>query len=228
MSAASAPALPPSSLLLWTKRLPDVDAVYLGDFDTQFANPFFWSFKDTSAARFSNETMARAGLVLARALLELAGGSQLAHNQQVRAHSAACTRAARSPQLRCTWNRTRARARMQHEERAQATAAELAGCLLVPGGLGCELVAGMTPAVGDTAEYRVPVLRALSPDAQDLDSAAGVVTKLNVERFAWEFLANRTFTGAPRLLSVDGEEVGCDTANKCTGDGEVRATLPCG
>ena len=72
VSNATAQGLPPSSLLLWNRVVPDADAVYLGDFDTEFQDPFFWSFKDVSAHSFSNVTIARAAVVLARALLDMA------------------------------------------------------------------------------------------------------------------------------------------------------------
>lgn len=54
--------------------LPNVDSVYLGDFDSQFENKFFWSWKDTGDFGFSTESIARAGVLLAYSLQALASG----------------------------------------------------------------------------------------------------------------------------------------------------------
>jgi hypothetical protein len=73
VTKASTPDLPPSSLLLWRKVLPVADSVYFGDFDTAFANQFFWSYKDAALpASFSRESIARAGAVIASALESIA------------------------------------------------------------------------------------------------------------------------------------------------------------
>jgi hypothetical protein len=76
----------------------------------------------------------------------------------------------------------------------------------------------MTESTSTKAEQRVPVLHKLSEDTQEY----GTDNKLNVERFVWEFLANRSFTGEPHSLQGgDGKSVGCSYKNKCP-DSEVR------
>ena len=80
--------MPPSSLRLWLNAAPaDTDALYLGDFDTQFQNLVFWSYKDSGLPEtFSISSVARAGVALAYALRGLASGTpvQSAANETVR------------------------------------------------------------------------------------------------------------------------------------------------
>lgn len=105
-------------------------------------------------------------------------------------------------------------------------------CLLRPGGLTCDLVAAMTsvqPVLTEssapvgTAEMRPQALRALPQDTQTPD----VLRTSNIERFVWEFLANRTFAGEPHeLKDGKGEPIGCGIdEHRCPGD-EVRANQP--
>jgi hypothetical protein len=72
---ATGTEVPPSSLRLWQKVLPNVDSVYLGDFDTVFKNQFFWSYKDGGLEGFSRESIARSGVALAYTLRALASGT---------------------------------------------------------------------------------------------------------------------------------------------------------
>lgn len=95
---------------------------------------------------------------------------------------------------------------------------ELLGCLLRPGGLSCALVQHMTSTFQPDAEQYASVL--LYPTRNDQDPDAN--SKKNVERFVWEFLANRTFTGEPHLVpDAQGEEVGCDPVVNTCPAGEV-------
>lgn len=75
--------LPPSSLLLWQKVLADVDAVYLGDFDSEFTNEQFWDHNDDGLIDWSATQVARAATILAEALHSLAGGSSAATPLQI-------------------------------------------------------------------------------------------------------------------------------------------------
>jgi len=81
-------------------------------------------------------------------------------------------------------------------------------CLLLEGGLKCDLVTQMTSPVGDTAEQYVGALNFVTRD--DQEPAAG--SKKDIERFVWEFLANRTALGAPQQAAdpASGEMRGCD------------------
>jgi hypothetical protein len=72
---SSQPYLPPSSLLLWRKALPDVDAVYLSDFDSQFSNKRFWNHDDDGVSEWSAGQVARSAVVLANGLYSLASSS---------------------------------------------------------------------------------------------------------------------------------------------------------
>lgn len=105
---------------------------------------------------------------------------------------------------------------MQVDSAAAALADTLAGCLTTNGGLTCDLVQTMTSNTVPTAEQRPPVLRALTPDPQ----LHSIALKNNVERFTWEFLTNRTFTGVPEdTVDADGQPVGCDpVTNVCPAD----------
>ena len=64
--------LPPSSLRLWHRALPKADHAYLGDFDQQFADEFFWSHRDTGKHGYSTASIARAGVALAYTIAFLA------------------------------------------------------------------------------------------------------------------------------------------------------------
>jgi hypothetical protein len=75
VSRASQTYLPPSSLLLWQKALPNVDAVYLGDFDTEFSNKRFWDHNDNGSKDWSASQVAKSAAVLAATLHSLATGS---------------------------------------------------------------------------------------------------------------------------------------------------------
>ena len=75
VAASSSKAVAPSSIRLWEQVLRNKDSVYLGDFDTAFANQFFWSWKDTGAFGYSTASIARAGVLLAYSLQALASGS---------------------------------------------------------------------------------------------------------------------------------------------------------
>jgi hypothetical protein len=112
----------------------------------------------------------------------------------------------------------------QVDAAAQAMTDELAGCLTVAGGLSCKLVQDMTSSTGTFAEQRVPVLQELPKDPQ----RHSIKTKNNIERFTWEFLANRTFTGEPHdTVDKDGQAIGCDPdTNKCPAS-EVCCTCLC-
>lgn len=78
MKASSQSYLPPSSLLLWQLVLPEVDSVYLGDFDTEFSNRRFWDHTDDGVHEWSAAQVARSAHVLAAALHSLASGSAAA------------------------------------------------------------------------------------------------------------------------------------------------------
>lgn len=107
---------------------------------------------------------------------------------------------------------------------------DLFECIAKPRGLRCDLVQEMTgthsfsSADRDTAEQYVGVLRELPFD----DQSRNATFKKNVERFVWEFLANRTFTGVPHdVPDKDGVLVGCDNnVNRCP-DHEVWHKLSC-
>lgn len=102
---------------------------------------------------------------------------------------------------------------------------ELFECLAKPHGLRCHLVQSMTgthlfsSAERNTAEQYVGVLRELPAD----DQSRGPTHKKNIERFVWEFLANRTYSGDPHdVPNSDGEMVGCDNNVNTCPDNEVR------
>jgi Nicastrin len=88
VSMSSQSYLPPSSLLLWQMALPDVDAVYLGDFDTEFSNKRFWNHNDDGVSEWSAAQVAHSAAVLASGLHSLASVSapaKLEINLKVRA-----------------------------------------------------------------------------------------------------------------------------------------------
>lgn len=73
--------------------MPDVDSVYLGDFDAEFSNKRFWNHNDDGIHEWSARQIARSAHVLAAALHSLASGSATAQpltiNTTVRAIVAA-------------------------------------------------------------------------------------------------------------------------------------------
>jgi hypothetical protein len=104
----------------------------------------------------------------------------------------------------------------QVEAEAQAITTALVDCLLRVG-FACNLGKHMTPGKSSKAHQRVPVLHKLSAETQEYDTDS----KQNVERFVWEFLANRSFTGEPHSVQKgDGKGVSCNQKSKCP-DSEV-------
>eukprot|EP00892_Ulva_mutabilis_P006877 jgi/Ulvmu1/4561/UM002_0289.1 len=188
VSNSSRDVLPPSSLLAWRAVMPDVDAVYVGDFDDRFHEESYWSYKDLGLRQWSRHAVARAAILLARSLHQLASGTPLDVSEI---------------SIKAVTDMTD----------------ELFECLSKPGGLRCGLVRAMTgshsltSAEQDTAEQYVGVLRELPPD----DQSRNATYKKNIERFVWEFLANRTYSGAPHdVPDKDGVLVGCDSLiNRC-------------
>lgn len=107
---------------------------------------------------------------------------------------------------------------------------ELFDCLANPGGLQCGLVQSMTgthtfsSADRSTAEQYIGVLRELPSD----DQSRAPAYKKNIERFVWEFLANRTYEGTPHdVIDRDGQEVGCDNNVNTCSEQEVSHHLSC-
>lgn len=105
---------------------------------------------------------------------------------------------------------------------------ELFECLAKPRGLRCDLVQSMTgtrlfsSTERNTAEQYVSVLRELPADDQAL-VVGRKSHKKNIERFVWEFLANRTHSGDPHdVPNDDGEMVGCDNSVNTCPEREVR------
>ena len=95
----------------------------------------------------------------------------------------------------------------------QRLAQDLMDCLLTAEGLNCALVTEMISTTQDTSEQYIGVLPRLSTD----DQSADITVKKNVERFAWEFLANRTRVGDP-TTACDPYTVSTDKRLTCATD----------
>lgn len=267
--------LPPSSLLAWRSVLPDVGAVYLGDFNEQFSEDSYWSYKDLGLRQWSRDSVARSAILLARTLHLLASGSQLddISIQVCCAYWPAAAALSTGPhpstrtcwsvgrigrvklmQVCATWTRAAQPVAPQQKgasthllagatlhksssdcmsrsdrlpcvQRVTELTDELFECLAKPHGLRCELVQSMTgthtfsSAERNTAEQYVGVLRERPVD----DQSRGATHKKNIERFVWEFLANRTYTGTPHdVPDKDGAPVGCDENINTCPEQEVR------
>jgi hypothetical protein len=103
-------------------------------------------------------------------------------------------------------------------QRVEQLTSELGNCLLTLGGLNCDLAQAMTSTYVDMAQQHVGTLSRLTDDDQD----PSPTVKLDIERFLWEYLANRTFTGEPRLVTApDGKQSGCNFASLKCNDDEV-------
>lgn len=107
----------------------------------------------------------------------------------------------------------------------EAHAEELFSCLGRPTGLECDLAQTMMSySIEPVAEQFVSVLQVRSDDEQDPTSR-----KKNVERFVWQYLANRTHTGEPtQVAHKDNKMVDCTYEKQPCGDGQVCVLLcPC-
>ena len=104
----------------------------------------------------------------------------------------------------------------------EAHAEELFSCLGRPTGLECDLAQTMMSySIEPVAEQFVSVLQVRSDDEQDPTSR-----KKNVERFVWQYLANRTHTGEPAQVADRDNMVDCTHTEQPCSDGQVRQ-LPC-
>jgi hypothetical protein len=56
--------------------VPNIDGVYIGDFDQEFTLGNFWSYKDDATVNWSIENVGKAAITLAQALHSLATGGQ--------------------------------------------------------------------------------------------------------------------------------------------------------
>lgn len=99
-------------------------------------------------------------------------------------------------------------------------AKELFACLGKPNGLDCDLVQGMTSTNTDRAEQFVSTLAARPDDEQD-----GGQNKNNIERFLWEYLANRTHTGEAEQVADGDKMIGCKHSKQPCADGKVCLLL---
>ena len=122
----------------------------------------------------------------------------------------------------------------QVDTRAQALAEELSDCLVKPGGVACKLMQDMTHSLDDpdqptTAQQRPQPLHAVAYTFGNvsLEATSDPDGKVVAERFMWEFLVNRTFSGKPSQEKDDnGDAVGCNPAsNSCKQEGQVCALL---
>lgn len=210
---ASQDYLPPSSLLLWQQALPDVDAVYLGDFDSEFSNHHFWDHRDTGLFDWSASQTARSAAVLAAALHSLATGAAaptaLQIDQQVRC------KPLRAGHVAARYVQSTSRVGCAQD--VEAHAKELFACLGEPSGLECDLAKAMFAPSKDAAEQFVSVLLSKPDDEQDRSRS-----KKNIEAFVWEYLANRTYTGEAEQVADGDKMVDCRHTKHPCGDGLVR------
>lgn len=103
-------------------------------------------------------------------------------------------------------------------QRVEELTSQLSECLLTATGLSCALVQDMTSTYVSMAQQHVGTLSRLTDNDQD----PAPTVKQDIERFLWEYLADRTHTRTP-----EAEAVACNYSSLQCGDGEVRARSVC-